>query len=148
MPSRPQEALGGSRIPPPVTSNGGNYYEDVDPRFAEPSPRTQLTTQEGQMVVNDDPHLAPGARSPAISERSGFTSVSQRGVNPHWNPPPGQGYSQQMPPRRPVNRNDVNILNSNPDFNLPARRGGSVSPARGSVVGGRGMVPGSAYPGA
>lgn len=99
--------------------------------------------------MNDDPHLAPGARSPAVSERSAFTSVSQRGVNPRWNPGPGQGYGQHMPtPRRPINRNEVNILNSNPDFNLPGRRGGSASPARGSATrGSMSMVPGSAYPG-
>ncbi|KAI0440289.1 pali-domain-containing protein [Xylaria telfairii] len=141
--SGPDESNGSTRPPPPVTLNGGNYYEDVDPRFAEPSPRTQQTTQEAPTNF-DDPHLAPGARSPTISERSGFTSVSQRGINPRWNPP-GQGYNQQMPSRRPVNRNDVNILNSNPDFQLPGRRGGSANPARG---GAGGMIPGSAYPGA
>ncbi|KAI0805107.1 pali-domain-containing protein [Xylaria sp. FL0064] len=138
----PQEVNGGARSTPPVTLNGGGYYEDVDPRFAEPPPRVQQPTQEGPMSF-DDPHLAPGARSPTVSERSGFTSVSQRGVNPRWNPPPGQGYNQQMPQRRPVNRNDVNIL-SNPDFQLPGRRGGSGSPARGGAGGG--MIPGSAYP--
>ncbi|KAI0431811.1 pali-domain-containing protein [Xylaria sp. FL1042] len=139
----PQEVNGGARSTPPVTLNGGGYYEDVDPRFAEPPPRVQQPTQEGPTSF-DDPHLAPGARSPTISERSGFTSVSQRGVNPRWNPPPGQGYSQQMPQRRPVNRNEVNILNNNPDFQLPGRRGGSGSPARGGAGGG--MIPGSAYP--
>lgn len=130
--------------PPPVTLNGGNYYEDVDPRFAEPSPRGQPPPQDGPMVY-DDPHLAPGARSPTVSERSGFTSVSQRGVNPRWNPPPGQGYSQSIPMRRPANRDEVNILNSNPDFQLPTRQGGSASPAR-APAGGGGMIPGSAYP--
>ncbi|KAI0971978.1 pali-domain-containing protein [Xylaria arbuscula] len=137
----PQEINGGALSLPPVTVNGG-YYEDVDPRFAEPPPRAQHTTQEGPTSL-DDPHLAPGARSPTVSERSGFTSVSQRGVNPRWNPPPGQGFNQQMPQRRPVNRNE-NLLNNNPDFQLPGRRGGSGSPARGGAGGG--MIPGSAYP--
>ncbi|KAI0422998.1 SUR7/PalI family-domain-containing protein [Xylaria grammica] len=145
-PSQPQEMNGVARSPPPPVTLNGGYYEDIDPRFAEPSPRAQPTTQEG-LTSFDDPHLAPGARSPTISERSGFTSVSQRGINPRWNPPAGQGYGQQMPPRRPVNRNDVNILNSNPDFQLPSRRGGSGSPARGGAGGGAGgMIPGSAYP--
>ncbi|RWA12024.1 hypothetical protein EKO27_g3063 [Xylaria grammica] len=145
-PSQPQEMNGAARSPPPPVTLNGGYYEDIDPRFAEPSPRAQPTTQEG-LTSFDDPHLAPGARSPTISERSGFTSVSQRGINPRWNPPAGQGYGQQMPPRRPVNRNDVNILNSNPDFQLPSRRGGSGSPARGGAGGGAGgMIPGSAYP--
>ncbi|KAI0487692.1 pali-domain-containing protein [Xylaria cf. heliscus] len=139
----PEEPNGSTRPPPPVTSNGGNYYEDIDPRFAEPSPRAQQTTQETPASF-DDPHLAPGARSPTISERSGFTSVSQRGINPRWNPQ-GPGYGQQIP-RRPVNRNDVNILNSNPDFQLSGRRGGPANSARGGARGG-GMIPGSAYPG-
>ncbi|TGJ81832.1 hypothetical protein E0Z10_g6945 [Xylaria hypoxylon] len=144
--SRPQELNGATRSPPPPVTLNGGYYEDVDPRFAEPSHRAQQTTQEGPTSF-DDPHLASGARSPTISERSGFTSVSQRGINPRWNPPPGQGYSQQIPPRRPVNRNDVNILNSNPDFQLLSRRGGGGTPARGGAEGGPGgMIPGSAYP--
>ncbi|KAI1079671.1 pali-domain-containing protein [Whalleya microplaca] len=118
----------------------GNYYEDIDPRFAEPESRPQQAVIDGPISYDDVP---PGARSPAISERSNFTSVSQRGVNPRWNPPPGQGYnSQQMPQRRPVGVNEVNVLNSNPDFQLPTTRGGP-SPPRGP----RGMTPNSAYPG-
>lgn len=144
---RPQELPGNTRSPPPVTVNEGDYYEDVDPRFAEPTPpRPHQITHEAPMNF-EDPHLAPGARSPTISERSGFTSVSQRGVNPRWNPGPGQGFTQQIPPRRPVNRNEVNILNSNPDFQIPGRRGGAANTARGGAAGG-GMIPGSAYPGA
>ncbi|KAI1825035.1 pali-domain-containing protein [Xylaria intraflava] len=131
--------------PPPVTLNGGEYYEDVDPRFAEPTPSAQLTVHGGPMST-DDLHLSPGTRSPTVSERSGFTSVSQRSANPRWNGAPGPGYHQSVPPRRPVNRgdvnrSDVNILNSNPDFQLSGRRASSTSPARGG-----GMVPGSAYP--
>ncbi|KAI1322630.1 pali-domain-containing protein [Xylariaceae sp. FL0255] len=130
---------------PPAASSGGNYYEDVDPRFAEPAARAQQPQLEPPSHF-DDPHLGSGGRSPTISERSGFTSVSQRGVNPRWNPPPGQGYRQPMPSRRPVQRNDadVNILNSNPDFELPSRvRGGSASSNRGPAGG---MIPDSAYP--
>ncbi|KAI1810734.1 pali-domain-containing protein [Poronia punctata] len=144
---RAQDSNGQMR-PPPVTVNGGIYYEDVDPRFAEPSPRSRQAPQEASIEHEDDTHLAPGARSPTISERSGFTSVSQRGVNPRWNPGPGgpgQGYSQPMAMRRPANRDEVNILNSNPDFHLPTRRGGSASPARGGAVGG-GIIPNGPYP--
>ncbi|KAI1176383.1 pali-domain-containing protein [Nemania sp. FL0916] len=138
----PQDPNGGMRPAPLAASNGGNYYEDIDPRFAEPSPPAQQPAQEGLLAV-DDPHQGPGARSPTVSERSGFTSVSQRGVNPRWNP--AQGYNQPMPPRRPANRNDVNILNSNPDFQLPGRRGPAAAPPKGGAGGG--MTPGSAYPG-
>lgn len=76
-----------------------------------------------------------------MSERSTFTSISQRGINPRWNPPPGPPGAFGGPIRRPPpNRNEVNILNSNPDFQLPTGRGGG----RG---GGGNMIPGGAYPG-
>ncbi|RYP07154.1 hypothetical protein DL764_002701 [Monosporascus ibericus] len=124
-------------------SDAGDYYEDIPARFAEPAP-SALQPGQDMLGTYEDVHAGAGARSPAISERSGFTSVSQRGVNPYWTPAPGPGYGQQVPPRRPVGRNDVNVLNSNPDFQLPSSRGlNNSSPARGP---GGGMVPGSAYP--
>lgn len=95
--------------------------------------------------------MQQGSRSPAESEKSNFTSISQRGINPRWNapppfPPPNQqqgGYGMTAIPRRPVgpSTNEV-LLNSNPDFELPTSRG---SPQR---MGGQGMIPASAYPGA
>ncbi|KAK6956183.1 hypothetical protein Daesc_001456 [Daldinia eschscholtzii] len=151
IPSRPPQELSSGTPPPPqpqpqpqpqpATSSKGDYYEDVDPRFEEPAskpqppPQLQLPPQDGPSY--DD--VPPQPMSPAISEQSGFTSISQRGINPRWNPPPGHGYNQQMPPRKPVGRNEVNVLNSNPDFQLPTTRGGATG--RG------GMIPGSAYPG-
>lgn len=78
----------------------------------------------------EDLHQNAGSRSPSESERSNFTSVSQRGINPRW-----PGNAPQMPPlggqgairggpggygggqRRPK-RNEV-LLESNPDFQLP-----------------------------
>ena len=123
-------ATTGAPQPSTAAAAGGAYYEDVDPRFAEPAavPRADPNTYE---------ELTPaGARSPAISEHSTFTSVSQRGVNPRWKP--GPGAPGQQIPRRPVNRNEVNILNSNPDFQLPGGRGAG---------GGRGGMGNGAYPG-
>ncbi|CAJ2503943.1 Uu.00g113370.m01.CDS01 [Anthostomella pinea] len=143
VPSRPRELSNGTPPPQGDTASAGTYYEDVDPRFMEPASRSQQAPLDAP-IGYDEPHNAAGARSPAISEQSGFTSISQRGVNPRWNGPPGQGYGQQIPPRRPVNRNDVNILNSNPDFQLPSNRGPSATPARGAAGG---MIPGGAYPG-
>ncbi|KAI5860746.1 SUR7/PalI family-domain-containing protein [Durotheca rogersii] len=142
IPARPQEL--DNRTPPPhppappqpAPVERGNYYEDVDPRFTEPASRSLQVVPDGPIGYDEIP---PGARSPAISEQSGFTSVSQRGINPRWNPPPHAGY-EPMPRRKPVGRNEVNILNSNPDFQLPSTRGASNS-RRG------GMIPGSAYPG-
>lgn len=132
IPQRPGDMPATSGPAQPSTAAGGAYYEDVDPRFAEPAvPRADPNTY--------DELAQSGARSPAISEHSTFTSVSQRGVNPRWKPGPGApGMPGQQIPRRPVNRNEVNILNSNPDFQLPGGRG---APA------GRGGMGGGAYPG-
>ena len=152
-------------------NSGDNYYEDVDPRFAEQPPANSSLVPPalapgGYSNGNPNNNLQPlgldgnnsyediqsGSRSPAESERSNFTSVSQRGVNPRWNPAQG-GYGPPMPNRRPVNapqQRDM-VLNSNPDFEIPSGRGG-----RGGGGGGRGnrapgqipgMVPNSAYPG-
>lgn len=129
--------------------SGDNYYEDVDPRFAE-APPAATPPHDGNKaniaplalgVMDDDIHAQGGSRSP--SERSEFTSVSQRGVNPNWN----AGYGPPMPRRGlnppPPQRTDV--LNSNPDFEVPggARRGKSPGQLTGA-----GMVPNSAYDGA
>lgn len=128
---------------------GGEYYEDIDPRFAEPSatvsaPGPRPTPPPIQPAESYD-EIPQGARSPAESERSNFTSISQRGINPRWNPgpppppPPSQGgYGSNVIPRRPVNRPADVLLSSNPDFELPGR--GSPPRAQG------GMIPGSAYP--
>lgn len=157
-------------------SSGDNYYEDVDPRFAE-QPSTNNSMAPPPLAIapgyaangNSSGSLQPmggldgnnsyediqsGSRSPAESERSNFTSVSQRGVNPRWNGNQN-GYGPPMPNqgRRPNNapqRNDL-LLNSNPDFQLPGGRGGrngGAGRARGpGQIPGGGMVPGSAYPG-
>ncbi|KAH8907414.1 pali-domain-containing protein, partial [Coniochaeta sp. PMI_546] len=123
----------GSPVPP--TQPGGEYYEDVDPRFADTpaapsapttstSPLPPVQTTDSYEDIRDIPQ---GARSPAESDRSNFTSISQRGINPRWNPPPPfpppsqqPGYGMTAIPRRPVppSTNEV-LLNSNPDFELP-----------------------------
>jgi hypothetical protein len=93
-----------------------------------------------------------GARSPAESERSNFTSVSQRGVNPRWNPQTGPGaYGNPMPNRRlppPANQRNEILLNSNPDFELPGARPGRMG-SRGDLKTPipTGTVPRSAYDG-
>lgn len=134
----------GSPAPQPPAPSAGEYYEDVDPRFAEAPPIRAVTPPPIQ-TTNSYEDIPQGARSPAESERSTFTSISQRGVNPRWNPPPpafpgGGNFGGTVIPRRPVNRNDI-LLNSNPDFELPARG----NPSRGAGGGGN-MIPGGAYP--
>jgi hypothetical protein len=128
-------------------ASADNYYEDVDPRFVEgpgvPPSHDDRKANVAPLALglDEDSHIPPGSRSP--SERSEFTSVSQRGVNPAWNQ---TGYP--MPPnRRGMNAQPqrADVLNSNPDFEVPG------GPRRGKSPGqltGAGMVPSSAYDGA
>lgn len=123
-------------------SNNNNYYEYVDPRFAS----SQNNRNDGRLLpppieAYEDVHASSnGARSPAESERSNFTSISQRGINPQWNPnaPPMPSHPHAAQFRKPVQqRHDV--LLDNPDFKLA---GGRLAGQRG----GGGLTPGSAYP--
>ncbi|KAH7317620.1 SUR7/PalI family-domain-containing protein [Rhexocercosporidium sp. MPI-PUGE-AT-0058] len=148
-----------------ISSAGDNYYEDVDPRFVteeqamappaaglssgypprNPSnqnlrPIQPVSNLDGSNSYED---LQSGSRSPAESDRSNFTSVSQRGVNPRWNG--GPGYAP-MPTRRPAPQQNDILLNSNPDFQLPGGRGRGGYPRGGRPNPGPGMVPNSAYP--
>lgn len=161
-----------SAIGVPRERRGSDYYEDVDPRFAEPvnhppppampsslmpggyssgnpnrlsasgpSPNTSDSMLRPNNSYDD---LADGARSPAASDTSHFTSVSQRGVNPNWRPPPGANappmpgqYGPYQGGRRPVRQEDV-ILEANavnPDFAVP---GAEFGRGRGRNRGGRG----------
>ncbi|UKZ74082.1 hypothetical protein TrVFT333_001738 [Trichoderma virens FT-333] len=110
-----------SRSPAPAAGvkEKGGYYEDVDPRFdqtAHTPPRRQTTPPPPlhlQQASYEDMGGGPdGTRSPAESEHSNFTSISQRGINPQWSPQP------PMPQRRPVQERHDMILD-NPDFKLP-----------------------------
>jgi hypothetical protein len=118
--------------PQPPAASAGEYYEDVDPRFASPPPAQKPTTPAHLHPNNSYEDIPPGARSPAGSEGSAYASVSQRGVNPRWNqpmppPPAPANYGNNLAPRRPVNRSDM-VLDTNPDFQLPNRGGGSSRP--------------------
>jgi hypothetical protein len=166
QPRRPRVNSGGSDI----------YYEDVDPRFAsDPEPPVPAMPQNPEVhnrhpappallvpgppgqfrpeSYGEIPHAnsyeeLPGARSPAESEASNFTSVSQRGVNPNWRPGNGGEFSSLGPMRRRDNqvRQDM-LLAGNPDFELPGAmapsrlpmRGRGAGPGmRGGIMGGRG----------
>lgn len=149
-----------------------DYYEDVDPRFAEPSrPDAPPSIPSALMpggFSSSNPNLlsAPtinsniprtesyedlpeGARSPAASEASHFTSVSQRPVNPNWRPEVGAAAGQFQPynGRRPMRQEDV-ILEANaanPDFAIPGGMPGRGR-GRGRGRGGRGGGPMPALP--
>ena len=159
QPRRPRVNSGGSDI----------YYEDVDPRFAAdlepplpampnnpgmnnrrqgppslltPGPPGQYRPEPyGEVVPQTNSYEElPGARSPAESETSNFTSVSQRGVNPNWRPGNGGEFSSLGPMRRRDQnqaRQDM-LLAGNPDFELPGATGSSRLPMRGRG-GGPGM---------
>lgn len=145
---------------PRVNSSGSDiYYEDVDPRFAaesDPPPPLPLQQRAAPVPASLAPGAAhgmqdvplartgsyedlPGARSPAESDTSNFTSVSQRGVNPNWRPGGPGDAAGQFPPqatRKPMQaqvqqRRDV-LLGNNPDFELPVPRPGR---GRGGSVG-------------
>lgn len=140
----------------PAAAAGANYYEDVDPRFANPSPAHHISPHNAPPLQNQQ-SLSPahpiepmyedarattgGHRSPAESDRSNFTSISQRGVNPRWNQPPPMPQQQYgAPPRRPVQQQRQDMILDNADFQLPGASG--RSPKRGAA----GLIPGSAYP--
>ncbi|KAF4553208.1 pH-response regulator protein palI/prr-5-like protein [Elsinoe fawcettii] len=166
------------------------YYEDVDPRFANDDPNPSRHGPPSPVpnalmpgMNNSAPHhpqhllpshsaetlpsrpvsdIADGARSPTGSENSHFTSVSQRGINPQWRPPPGPNL---MPPPPGRKRNEDLVLAANPDFAIPGvglgrpsgrgrgrGRGGQGPGGRGGMVGGQGgmggmgMLPEGRYP--
>lgn len=148
--SSPARAAHPSALPPPLRPGGSpmsrgspgseplketSYVEDIDPRFAEPSvvapPFIQRLTPPPVIDTNNDSFdsIPEGARSPAESEHSTFTSISQRGINPRWsgnvNPPSAMAPPYQgVPPRRPVPQLNNVLLDNNPDFQLPGNRGG------------------------
>ncbi|TQS36896.1 hypothetical protein Golomagni_02645 [Golovinomyces magnicellulatus] len=76
-----------------------------------------------------------GPRSPADSEMSSFTSISQRDVNPKW-----KAENNNEPPRKAMfhertemkQQHDI-LFQANPDFTIPVGRGGRGMP-RGSAV--------------
>ena len=153
-----------------------SYYEDVDPRFDD-TPDEELESADAYRPVapltTRNPHLRSdlveqdryspiernyslgkdgdeGPRSPAASTSSHFTSVSQRGVNPRWQPGPQQGgyggeYGDGYARRNRAPRNDqMNFLSGNPDFELPVSRSGRRNGPGG--IGGTGIDMGSRYP--
>ena len=105
--------------------------------------------------------VSPGGGSERASETSHFTSISERPVNPNWQPGPGSRAGSAgggsfvagaPPPPRGPRREDV-ILGANPDFSIPGmgmgrpgrNRGGSRGGMAASNVSGA-MMPGGRYP--
>lgn len=108
----------------------------------EPSP-VSLEYEDGSRSPNE-------ASSERASEASHFTSISERPVNPNWQPSASErnGPSSIVAQRRPQ---DV-ILGGNPDFSIPGvgvgrRRGGSrgATPTAANNIG-VGLATGGRYP--
>ena len=116
-----------------------SYYEDVDPRFSQEQQNVpNLGSSTSQMPMHappDQQHLyAP--QNPRIphnnsynshdSVGSHFTSISERGINPNWTDP-NRGPAVNMATK-------PDVLQSNPDFQLPTAgrgRGGAAGGQRG-----------------
>ena len=76
----------------------------------------------GERTPLDD--VEEGPSSPTTSDISHFTSISERPVNPRWQPPP--------PPPMPTRTKQSILLENNPDFDLRAGggRGGRMPATR------------------
>lgn len=134
-PHRTGGGVSGQKSPPANPPQAGNGYEDA------------YSVHYGSQPPADGGYEATGrARSPSESERSNLTPISQRGVNPRWNPRQMQGRQHQnAPPRRMAQQQKQrrqDMLLDNPDFQLPGNRSKG-----GAHRAGPGMVPGGAYPG-
>ena len=118
----------------------------------DPSPESSNSQIHNPNVVNrhiprehsyEDLH--PGARSPVESETSNFTSVSQRPMNPNWQPGQPDGFNSFAPAsnralqeRQRQRQQDI-LFAGNPDFELPGMGGPRSGNMRGGYRGvGRG----------
>ncbi|KAI9371194.1 SUR7/PalI family-domain-containing protein [Aspergillus egyptiacus] len=114
------------------SQSGSMYYEDVDPVYTSrnesavgdlrvPSALTPGNSGEQTLKENEVERCC----SPAASEVSHFTSISERPINPNWRPPP-------MPAQAAQRKRDV-LLENNPDFDLRAGmgQGGRMPPISG-----------------
>lgn len=137
----------------------GSYYEDVAPQFdtsfqddrRTPTPPLPVVRHHAPPLAPSaipynppagaswNPHPPPipdndddGQRSPSMSTASGFTSISQRGVNPRW-----QEEQNRLAPGRSqggLGRHSIG-LQGNPDFELPTPRGRAGRGGRGGLLG-------------
>ncbi|KAI9708776.1 MAG: regulator of ime2 [Bogoriella megaspora] len=155
-----------------LTSNGLRSSDHTSPNSTNPNRKPSPPALPIDDINNpyEDPSfetIPSGSRSPGEeSDISHFTSISQRGVNPNWRPPPGSmpsydgaGYGGpspipgQMPPgggypgaMRPQRRQEDLLLAGAPDFSVPGvgppGRGGRGGMRGGGMVGGVGGMGG------
>ncbi|KAL9127356.1 MAG: hypothetical protein Q9217_003746 [Psora testacea] len=101
------------------TQSNGTMPSSLMPGF--PAIGHQPLEHQGEVIDPTSAYedIPDGQRSPA-SDHSNMTSISQRGVNPYWQPGEQQG-RLDVPGRRHVQQQRGMQLGSNPDFGLPAR---------------------------
>lgn len=173
----PQFASDPNQPPTIGVAHASPTRESFLPNSLVPGSQGPIPQQvSGQHLSVDDAHhavsldrdssyenIAEGARSPAGSDVSHFTSISQRGINPNWRPGPPTGMAGPGPnyggPDVSHRRNERNemILGGNPDFSIPGmgpprQAGGGGYRGRGGPMGMRpspgagGMTPQGRYP--
>ncbi|KAB8356532.1 hypothetical protein FH972_024114 [Carpinus fangiana] len=134
--SAPAPAPMPSTLVPGYGQQPVSYVQHMDLN-REPSQSSVYTDPQGDMDLR--------AKSPAHSDNSNFTSISQRGVNPNWQPdgagapmgPSGYRGGSHLSSRGPAPRRAQDtLLNGNPDFSLPGM-GSSAGARRGPPGGGR-----------
>ncbi|KAL4873550.1 SUR7/PalI family-domain-containing protein [Aspergillus spectabilis] len=103
--------------------SGSLYYEDADPVYtsrnesAVGNPQLPSALTPGNSGEQKSKEIGvERPSSPAASEVSHFTSISERPINPKWRPPPMPAQAAQQ------KRVDV-LLENNPDFDLRAGMG-------------------------
>lgn len=168
----PAAPLPGSLVPGYVQNNPANAHlfpTSRQPSNASSSYSSDRHISNGAMHPSlDDSDPLDRTRSPAHSDTSNFTSISQRGVNPNWRPAPGDygpaaspvypgpappgvaprsfrgGPTYGAPPPRGRAPPPADVLGGNPDFALPgAGRGRAYHHAHNSSDGGRYPAPGA-----
>ncbi|KAL5604773.1 uncharacterized protein BROUX77_004959 [Berkeleyomyces rouxiae] len=77
--------------PAPAPAPSGGYYEDVEPQYANqtPSPKPashNIMITPPEVTIDDIPRMGDPRSPGGESDVSNFTSISQRGINPRWNP--------------------------------------------------------------
>lgn len=136
-----------ARYVPGVDHHVGTNFHPLQRQQFNSTPPRDLDNSSS--VYDGGDTAVSRTRSPAQSETSNFTSVSQRGINPAWRPqaPPsmaGSAYGgSQASARNGRWKSEDTILAANPDFALPGMgmgRGGPGPRGRGRSRGGGGGI--------
>ncbi|KAI4171713.1 MAG: hypothetical protein LQ348_006890 [Seirophora lacunosa] len=147
---RPQQILSSAPLPSALTA--GLHPQRSQQGMMEHANdshhnKAYLQPSHSYESIPDDTHDA-GTRSPAVSDGSNYTSISQRGINPAWQPPANHAMGMGgVPNRKPMGPQRDVVLASNPDFELPlqgSRPGTAGGRPRAASRGQRqpGMIPG------